>query len=79
MELPPPELGSLPAIAAALSEVSLFRRERVAAQMLRQSYLTKLLDAFRVGTRAGRLTAWSRAGLRGRGWVKGSWCSRQQA
>lgn len=46
-ELPPPELGSLPAIAAALSEVSLFRRERVAAQMLRQSYLPKLLDAFR--------------------------------
>lgn len=48
VDLPPPDMGSLPDIARALREVSPFQRDRVAEQLLRNNYLRKLLDLFRV-------------------------------
>lgn len=44
----PPELSNLESVARALSEVSLFQRDRMAAQLARPGYLRKLLEIFRV-------------------------------
>ncbi|KAL4852743.1 Serine/threonine-protein phosphatase 4 regulatory subunit 3 [Chlorella vulgaris] len=49
VELPEPEMASLREIARALTEVSLFQRERLAQQLAqRQGYLTRLLSVFRM-------------------------------
>ena len=48
VDLPPPDMGNLPDIAKALREVSPFQRDRVAEQLLRNNYLRRLLDLFRV-------------------------------
>ena len=48
IDLPPPDMANLQDIARALREVSPFQRDRVAEQMLRGSYLRRLLDLFRV-------------------------------
>lgn len=48
-----PELSNLEVLARALSEVSLFQRDRMAAQLGRPGYLAKLLDIFRVRRRKG--------------------------
>ena len=72
--LPEPELASLPALAKALGEVSLFQRDRAAGQLLRPGYLRRLLDLFRVGAGGegqgrGRGAGWWAGGLAG--WLAG--------
>ena len=47
IELPQPEMGTLPAIARALTEASLFQREALAAQMLAPGYIHRLLACFK--------------------------------
>ena len=51
VNLPPPDMRTLPDIAGALREVSPFQRDRVAEQLLRPGYLRRLLDLFRVSRR----------------------------
>ncbi|CAK0784720.1 hypothetical protein CVIRNUC_007924 [Coccomyxa viridis] len=46
VELPPAEMGQLPALAKVLAELSPFQRERAAAQMLQAGYVRSLLDIF---------------------------------
>ncbi|EFN53416.1 hypothetical protein CHLNCDRAFT_58505 [Chlorella variabilis] len=49
VELPEPELSSLKEIARALTEVSLFQRDRIAQQLTaRRGYLGRLLELFRM-------------------------------
>lgn len=49
MDLPDPELSNLKEIARALTEVSLFQRDRIAQQLVsRRGYLAKLLELFRM-------------------------------
>ncbi|KAL4459208.1 hypothetical protein ABPG75_014073 [Micractinium tetrahymenae] len=49
VDLPEPEMSNLKDIARALTEVSLFQRDRIAHQLAtRRGYLDKLLDLFRM-------------------------------
>ncbi|PSC74221.1 Serine threonine-phosphatase 4 regulatory subunit 3 isoform B [Micractinium conductrix] len=49
VELPDPELSNLKDIARALTEVSLFQRDRIAQQLAtRRGYLARLLELFRM-------------------------------
>mmetsp|Transcript_36846 Transcript_36846/g.103965 ORF Transcript_36846/g.103965 Transcript_36846/m.103965 type:complete len:862 (+) Transcript_36846:313-2898(+) len=47
VDLPAAELGNLPEIVKAITECTRFQRERIAQQMLRPSYIRKLLDIFK--------------------------------
>ncbi|KAK9802569.1 hypothetical protein WJX73_004679 [Symbiochloris irregularis] len=48
IDVPAPELRNLPELAKILAGLSVFQRERVAAQMARPKYVRQLLDIFRM-------------------------------
>lgn len=47
IDLPSPEMSTLPAIAKILTEASLFQRESLASQLLSHGYIPRLLQCFK--------------------------------